>query len=272
MQPIGATPLGAMQRPRPAARPCASQRAGASPRPTAAHARRGAAAQCSALSRREQLAAGGAVLLAPLALSAGGARAEEGGGAAAAATAGVVDVDVEDGFRLTVPSHWAAGEGQLPGSTSFQGASGARRTLAWYPPEGGDVNLSLTITNTSAEFTKLGSFGNVFTFGQNLVNSMDRSFLLRVRGSTPVGTAEEPVQVAKLLDARETRGMYYVEYTVEKQPGPKRHLYSLVALAYNGRYNRLYTLTGQCLEEQVDAAAPVLQAALKSFVPPARIA
>lgn len=43
------------------------------------------------------------------------------------------------------------------------GASGARRTLAWFPTDGsadpGDVNVSVTITNTSLEFTKLGSFG-----------------------------------------------------------------------------------------------------------------
>lgn len=94
---------------------------------------------------------------------------------------------------------------------------------------------------------------------------MDRSFLLRVRGPAPT----EPVQIAKLVDAQEKRGMYYVEYTVEKRPGPKRHLYSVVALAYNGRYNRLYTLTGQCLEEQVDQVEPVLKQVMSSFLPPA---
>lgn len=116
----------------------------------------------------------------------------------------------------------------------------------------------------------LRSFGNVFAFGTNLVNSMDRSFLLRVRGNNP--NPDEPIQIAKLLDAAESRGMYYVEYSVEKQPGPKRHLYSMVALAYNGRYNRLYTLTAQCLEDQVETAEPVLKAVLKSFLPPAGVA
>jgi hypothetical protein len=53
------------------------------------------------------------------------------------------------------------------------------------------------------EFTKLGSFGNVFAFGTNLVNSMDRSFLLRMRNAMPADG--EPVQVAKLLDAKDTR-------------------------------------------------------------------
>jgi hypothetical protein len=116
----------------------------------------------------------------------------------------------------------------------------------------------------------LRSFGNVFAFGTNLVNSMDRSFLLRVRGARQ--NPDEPIQIAKLLDAAETRGMYYVEYTVEKQPGPKRHLYSMVALSYNGRYNRLYTLTAQCLESQVAETEPVLKEVLKSFLPPAGVA
>jgi hypothetical protein len=42
--------------------------------------------------------------------------------------------------------------------------------------------VTITITNTSLEFTKLGSFGNVYSFGQNLVNSMDTSFFLRSKG------------------------------------------------------------------------------------------
>jgi hypothetical protein len=79
----------------------------------------------------------------------------------------------------------------------------------------------------------------------------------------------EPVQIARLEDALETKGMYYVDYTIEKVPGPKRHLYSVVALAFNGRYNRLYTMTAQCLEDQVPQVAPVLKQVLGSFVPPA---
>lgn len=67
-------------------------------------------------------------------------------------------------------------------------------------------------------------------------------------------------------------GMYQLEYSVERIPGPKRHLYSMVALAYNGRYNRLYTLTAQCLEEQVPQYGAVLQQAINSFVAPAATA
>jgi len=45
-------------------------------------------------------------------------------------------------------------------------------------------------------------------------------------------------QVAKLLDAREERGCYLVEYTVAQEGAPSRHLVSLVALGYNGTYPR----------------------------------
>lgn len=40
-------------------------------------------------------------------------------------------------------------------------------------------------------------------------------------------------------------GLYYIEYTL-KNPGESgRHLISVLGIADNGVYNRLYTLTGQ---------------------------
>jgi len=42
-------------------------------------------------------------------------------------------------------------QGMLEGNRSFTGASGARRTVAWYPSDvpADQVNVTLTITNTS---------------------------------------------------------------------------------------------------------------------------
>lgn len=50
---------------------------------------------------------------------------------------------------------------------------GARRTLAWFPENVSprDVNVTITVTNVSVEFTKLGSFGTPLQFASNLVNS-----------------------------------------------------------------------------------------------------
>jgi hypothetical protein len=86
------------------------------------------------------------------------------------------------------------------------GATGARRTLAWFPDDGSaspaDVNMTITITNTSLEFTKLGSFGTALGFGQNLVNSMDTSFFARAPGAKK----DNPdVQVAAARGARPAR-------------------------------------------------------------------
>ncbi len=55
---------------------------------------------------------------------------------------------------------------------------------------------------------------------------------------------------------------------MEKLPEPKKHLYSLVALGYNGTYNRLYTLTAQCPEDRAEQLKPVFDRVLRSFVPP----
>lgn len=42
-------------------------------------------------------------------------------------------------------------------------------------------------------------------------------------------------QVVKLVDAGARGDSYFVEYTVQKMPEAKKHLYSQLALGYNGR-------------------------------------
>jgi hypothetical protein len=39
--------------------------------------------------------------------------------------------------------------------------------------------VSVVVTNVGADYTKLGSFGTASAFGENLVASMDRRYLLR---------------------------------------------------------------------------------------------
>ena len=43
---------------------------------------------------------------------------------------------------------------------------------------------------------------------------------------------------------------------------------STVIVGFNGRYNRLYTVTAQCLEDQVPQYSGTIEGILKSFVPP----
>ncbi|KAL8199857.1 hypothetical protein R6Q57_013425 [Mikania cordata] len=45
-------------------------------------------------------------------------------------------------------------------------------------------------------------------------------------------------------------GMYYIEYTLKNPGESERHLLSVLGIANNGWYNRLYTLTGQYIDEE----------------------
>ncbi len=97
----------------------------------------------------------------------------------------------------------------------------------------------------------------------NLVGSQDQSNILR----QPAWVKRpEVIQIAELVDAKSTGDKYNVEYTIEKRPGPKRHLLSAVILGYNGRYNRLLTVTGQCLEEDWAKYQAVIRASVASVV------
>jgi len=167
--------------------------------------------------------------------------------------------DKADEFSLSVPADWVTGEGTASGAT----ASGVRRALAWYPEGDLDTNLTIVITNVGADFTRLGSFGDAEQFGGQLVAQMDRSYLNRSWNKP-----KQPPQEAKLLQAKSQNNMYFIEYTVTKPAQEQKHLMSAVALGFNGRYNRLYTVTGQCKESQLPQYQKMLQSALQTFSPP----
>lgn len=189
-------------------------------------------------------------------------------GAAASSQLLVQYKDAPDEFELDVPAGWIAGEGQAEGA-KFGGASGVRRALAWYPESatGTSTNVSLIITSVGADYTKLGSFGTPLGFGENLVASMDRKFMKKA------GTS---VQEARLLSTAETKSnghqLYLVDYAVKK-PGEdeERLLISAVCLGFNGRYNRLYTLTAQTLASDFKQNEKMLRSVIKSFKPPAPV-
>ncbi|BDA43729.1 PsbP domain-containing protein 3, chloroplastic [Coccomyxa sp. Obi] len=173
--------------------------------------------------------------------------------------------DASDKFKISVPEGWVAAQGAAPGNKGFSGATGTRRALAWYPEGGTDTNVTVLVTNVGADYTALGSFGSADSFGENLIASLDRSFLLRGGFNRP-----QSVQKAKLLDAKSRSGMYFLEYTVQKpEETEPRHFLSAVALGFNGRYNRFYTLTAQCPEADVPTYRSTLEGVINSFRPPA---
>lgn len=58
----------------------------------------------------------------------------------------------------------------------FRAGVSTKRTLAWFPETGTDVNVTVVVTTPGADYTSLKSFGTAQDFGSNLVASMDRSF------------------------------------------------------------------------------------------------
>ena len=55
---------------------------------------------------------------------------------------------------------------------------------------------------------------------------------------------------------------------VRKPDQDERHLFSVVSLGFNGRYNRMLTLTAQCKESELEQWEGKLQGILKTFKPP----
>eukprot|EP00899_Mesostigma_viride_P007554 jgi/Mesvir1/167/Mv13526-RA.1 len=152
--------------------------------------------------------------------------------------------DEIDKFKITVPSGWAMGEG---------GATAQRRVVAFYPPDDPDSNVSIITTNVGADHPTMGSFGDAYGFGFRLVGGLDRR------------NAKERPQKAVLLDTKSRNDIYYVEYTLE-QPGVfARDLYSATGIGFNGTYNRLYTVTGQCRTADREKFQALIKQIVNSF-------
>ncbi|KAL2529812.1 PsbP domain-containing protein 3 [Forsythia ovata] len=155
-----------------------------------------------------------------------------------------VYTDEVNKFKITIPQDWQVGTGE---------GDGVRSLIAFYPQDTSNSNVSIAITSLGADFTRLESFGKVDAFAENLIGGLDRSW------QRPPGVA------AKLVDSKAANGLYYIEYTL-KNPGEScRHLFSVLGIADNGFYNRLYTLTGQFLDEEAEKFGPIIAKAVASF-------
>ncbi|BAF24133.1 psbP domain-containing protein 3, chloroplastic [Oryza sativa Japonica Group] len=217
-----------------------SSAAAAKPR-RATTLRCGAAARVEGLGRREALLG---VLLST-------ATAASAPVAAVAATA-----ELQEGFRtyedeankfsIAIPQDWLIGAGEV---------SGFKSVTAFYPDQVADSNVSVAITGIGPDFTSLKSFGDVDAFAETLVNGLDRSW------KRPPGVA------AKLINSRAANGFYYIEYTLQNPGEQRRHIVSAIGMAFNGWYNRLYTVTGQYIDEDgdVDKYRAQIEKCVQSF-------
>lgn len=154
--------------------------------------------------------------------------------------------DEANKFTIVVPQGWQVGAGE---------GSGFKNVTAFFPDQDANSSVSVVITGIGPDFTSLKSFGNVDEFAENLVTGLDRSW------QRPAGVK------AKLLDSRASNGMYYIEYTLQNPGDKRRHIVSAIGMAFNGWYNRLYTITGQYFDDDEESAKyrPAIEKSVKSF-------
>lgn len=173
-------------------------------------------------------------------------------------------LDAVDKWSMEIPKGWELGVGTAEGSAA------TRRVVAFFPEgSAAAINVTVVCTNVGADFTKMGSFGTPYEFGTRLVGSLDRSnegkkpkFMVKDGPNEGIG------QRAKLIAVSSANDLYNVEYTLEKPNEFNRHLFQVVGLSFNGMYNRLYTVTGQAPEENVEEVRKTLETILASFKPP----
>ena len=118
------------------------------------------------------------------------------------------------------------------------------RTMSWFPESDTSVNITIVITTPGADYTALRSFGSAADFGDNLVNSMDRSYELR-NGRKP----KKPVQVCTAC-----RGFLFLSFSFQ--------LVLILAKVYLGhRVSRAATILSSMCFFEVTAKSCRLQAA-----------
>ncbi|RWR72742.1 psbP domain-containing protein 3, chloroplastic isoform X1 [Cinnamomum micranthum f. kanehirae] len=152
--------------------------------------------------------------------------------------------DEENKFKISIPQGWLFGTGEPDGYKSI---------TAFYPKEASTSNVSVVITGVGPDFTRLESLGTVDAFAETLVSGLDRSW------QRPPGVA------AKLLNSKAGNGLYYIEYSLQNPGESRRHIFSAIGMANNGWYNRLYTVTGQFVEEESEKYESKVEKSVKSF-------
>ena len=178
--------------------------------------------------------------------------------------------DAVDGWRIEVPANWTQGEGSLGNKKQdrFSNAAGMQRVVGWVSPTSQTTSLAVTAKTPGADYTGLGSFGKVDDWAENLIATIDRSFMARARFG---GKDAPPIVTAKLVGAKEVGSgdgkKYVVEYVTTKTGEPTRHVFTAVCFGETGNLRRFYTVTASCVEEEYSSVGDGLRTSVSSFQP-----
>eukprot|EP00308_Calcidiscus_leptoporus_P012836 CAMPEP_0119357302 /NCGR_PEP_ID=MMETSP1334-20130426/5718_1 /TAXON_ID=127549 /ORGANISM="Calcidiscus leptoporus, Strain RCC1130" /LENGTH=226 /DNA_ID=CAMNT_0007371511 /DNA_START=25 /DNA_END=705 /DNA_ORIENTATION=- len=155
--------------------------------------------------------------------------------------------DDEYGVSFALPTGWKTSESEL---------SGGRKLIAAADPADIDFNVFIAYTPIAADYTSLGSFGNIDSVGLTL--------LPQCSGSSCT-LAADGIQ-GKMLEEVAQAGAYVFDYSIEQVGQPIRRLRTLFSVQTEvGRGKNLVTLTAQCKQARYEELAPTLRAVIESF-------
>ena len=131
----------------------------------------------------------------------------------------------------------------MPGTwkPSTNELTGGRRLVVFADPNDENSNIFLLYTPLAADYTSLGSFGNIDYVANTVLPTCggDRS---------SCSLAVDGIE-GKLIEQKTVRGSYIYDYTIRQTGQPTRHLLSLFTVKLEaGRGKELVTLTAQCEE------------------------
>jgi hypothetical protein len=157
------------------------------------------------------------------------------------------------GYSWRVPTGWEAPQ--------TQSMPDGRRLVIAADPLDPDFNVFFATTPIQADYSSLGSFGNLDYVGTTFLPQC------------PVGlcTLERDGIAGQLLSQSSSGGGYTYEYSIQQQGQPSRRLRTLMLIqTEEGRGKNIVTLTAQCKEARAADLAPTLKAVVDSLVQPGK--
>eukprot|EP00967_Tisochrysis_lutea_P080505 scaffold110603_cov34-Tisochrysis_lutea.AAC.9 len=158
-----------------------------------------------------------------------------------------------DGFSWKTPASW--------GKPQMQTLPDGRQLVVSVDPNDADFNVFFASTPVQADYSSLGSFGNLDYVGGTFLPQC------------PVGqcTLERDGIAGRMISQSASRGGYTFEYSIQQQGQPMRRLRTQMLLqTEEGRGKAIVTLTAQCTEGRVGELSPTLTAIIDSLALPGK--